>query len=402
MIYSRRDRDKVVPMIRHNGNACDRAKRQAIQTVAVAMFVVVALLLMSQGALDRSNSIHLPRHYTEGARVQLSPNVRRSTQAPDPVEHRGDAVVQNPPPLSPDDACSVDRREVILGISSGSELPAVGSPNFPTPDHTKAHFDALMALLHDPKRIACWQKQRAMVASRHTTTSEKFFFDLGSRSMDQTRGFLRAYPQASQFVLVCYEANPKFNNVYSTFVASQKHTHVPAAALEHHNEAVGVEEGKLVLSDQDVGSSIVRDAASQQRSRAPGDVEVTVVDFSSRMADRVGSIAAESGIHLVVKMDIEKMEFAVLHRMLLSGALLLVDELLLECHYNTNLSRERRDATKHIGLDDCRDLVAALNTAFGGVPNNNGHRAFEAVLWNSVKTARTSGYSERHGGFKPS
>lgn len=392
MLYSRRDRGGVVQGIRYNGNVCDRTKRQATQIFAGAVFSLAAMLLIVQGFT--SNTLHMDIHLGTSAHEPVVLTTKKPILVPsNPRLESVEADAQRQP--SPEDDCALDRRELILGLGQDT-LPAVGSAEFPSADHTKQHLDALLTMLRNPKKIACWKQQRALIASRKTSTSERFFYDLGSRAMDQSRGFLRAYPQASQYTVVCYEANPKFNNVYTAFVKD----HNGHPVLEHHNEAVGIEEGILVLSDQDVGSSIVRDAGvQQQRSRAPGDVEVKVIDFSSKFLERVATSSAESGAHVVVKMDVEKMEFAVLHRMLLSGSLLLVDELLLECHYNTNLARDRRDDKKHIGIDDCRDLVAALNSAFG---HQKGVEQFEAVLWNSVKTARGSGYSDRHGGFKPS
>jgi FkbM family methyltransferase len=407
LIYSRRDRDKIVPMIRYNGNACERTKRQLTQTLAVGIFALAALLLVTQGMLQDSIIREFkasPPHESQGAaRVSHpdKPPSLRTTQATRALTSAHQHL-DNPADASSNsvvDDCVLDRREVILGIGQSSGIPKVGSVAFPAPNATKQHIDALMALLKDPKKSTCWRKQRALVASKKSERRETFFYDLGSRSMDQTLGFLRAYPHASQRTLICYEANPKFNHVYSTFQEERK-TRGPK--LEYHNEAVGVEEGNLILSDQDVGSSIVREAGTKARSRAPGDAEVKVVDFSTKVAERLSPAAVETGTHVVIKMDIEKMEFAVLHRMLLSGSLLLVDELLLECHYNTNLPRARRDASQHIGLDDCRDLVDALNNAMGGRKKDGEEANFEAVLWNSVKTARGSGYSERHGGFKPS
>jgi FkbM family methyltransferase len=392
LLYSKRDRDKPTPVIRYNGNVCERTKRQATQMFAVGVFALAAVLLISQGVV--SSTLHADLQAAHHV-VQRSTPHGVATAVNDANQHVNDGAGVEEPQKPIDDDCTLDRRELVLGLGQDA-LPAVGSPVFPSADHTKQHLDALLSMLRNPKKVACWRQQRALIASRKSASSERFFYDLGSRAMDQSRGFLRAYPQGAQYTIVCYEANPKFNNVYTMF-AKERNGH---PVLEHHNEAVGIEEGTLVLTDQDVGSSIVRDAGvHKQRSRAPGDVEVKVIDFSSKLLERVATSSAETGAHVVVKMDVEKMEFSVLHRMLLSGSLLLVDELLLECHYNTNLPRDRRDATKHIGIDDCRDLVAALNFAFRQEKSSDH---FEAVLWNSVKTARSSGYSERHGGFKPS
>lgn len=99
--------------------------------------------------------------------------------------------------------------------------------------------------------------------------------------------------------------------------------------------------------------------------------------------------AVKYGDKLVIKVDVEGMEFAILHQMARLGVLGLVSELLLECHYGEG--SERITVTKK----NCKQLVRRLQKAFDGT--------MDVVMWNSVPLAKWSNpkYIETHGGFYP-
>ena len=282
------------------------------------------------------------------------------------------------------------------------------------------HLRATTQFLRSESLRECWSSVR-----RHRSAGgggdlgagrRSFFYDLGSRKLDQTTTFLNLYPGAAQYDIVCFEPNPKFNPVYAAAAARNPR-------IQHVNAAVGIVPDSLQLSDRHVGSSIINEQQQQQQqqrqqqqqqpsgnaARAP-PIGVQTVKVVPLLSAIVGEYDAATGRwdtttghrrpqsfrdRVIVKMDVEKAEFAILHHMVRSGALTLVSELLLECHYNTNLPRPQRDAAVHIGADDCAQLVVDLREASGG--------AMEVVLWNSVRTARASGlgYIERHGGFYP-
>jgi thymidine phosphorylase len=103
----------------------------------------------------------------------------------------------------------------------------------------------------------------------------------------------------------------------------------------------------------------------------------------------------QPGDHVVLKIDVEGMEFAILHQMARSGVLGLVSELLVECHYNTNAPRSERDATKDIGKDNCFQMVRTFQASFGG--------NMEVVLWNDNSTVAATNrhYTSKKGGFYP-
>ena len=247
----------------------------------------------------------------------------------------------------------------------------------------------------------CYAKARTVVKARHEAATveggrpRRLFIDMGSRSGDQTQMFLSRFPEAAAFEVHCFEANPVFNKWYAANARPN---------LFYRNEAVGVVRTTMWLSDRDVGSSIV-----DGRGRDGSGVEVSVTDFSHFLLreamlpkDRA-AVEVRPPARVIVKMDIEKMEYSVLLKLFTTGAMLLIDDLLLECHYTTNARRGPARPAGAIGIDDCKDFIHALNVRLNGgaATTGGGVRRFEAVLWNSVKTAKSSGFSIRHGGFIP-
>ena len=75
-------------------------------------------------------------------------------------------------------------------------------------------------------------------------------------------------------------------------------------------------------------SHIVEEGAGWRAdSKVKETVEVPAIDFAAWLTKNV-----KLEDYVVVKMDIEHAEYAVLPRMLATGAACLVDELYLECH----------------------------------------------------------------------
>lgn len=263
------------------------------------------------------------------------------------------------------------------------------NPSIPS-ERTRFHLNQTLHILRTNRnRLQQLRKLLSRSRSRH----RRYFLDLGSRAIDSTATFLNKFPQAADFRIHCFEASPRFNSLYPIF--AQKNVG-RFRSLTYHNNAVGVDNATMLLSEKSVGSSVVRENG-EGRSIA---VEVNSISFASFLATTVATELLEDDAdgYVVVKMDIEKMEFAVIHQLLRTGIFAIIDDLLLECHYNTNRNRAERNHSIHIGLDDCEHLVQSLNDAFSTV---SSHRKFEAVLWNSARTSRASRYGQRHGGFFP-
>ena len=252
---------------------------------------------------------------------------------------------------------------------------------------SKQTLDLLIGTIEN--NAACLQSLRQALKRPLGNHFKAYFFDMGSRSLDATSAFLNRYSfrlqtgavvTARSFDIHCFEADPRFNSLYPRFIKLHSHKF---ASLTYHNLAVSDTNATVFLSDRSVGSSIVENS----NGRA-----VQSFDFASFL----GGILGNEDAFVVIKMDIESAEFNVLLRMLRTTALLLVDELLLECHINTKKERHQRNVSHDIGLDDCQRLISVLNKVL-----HSSTVPFEAVLWNSVRTALPSGYIQRHGGFKP-
>lgn len=283
---------------------------------------------------------------------------------------------------------------------------------------TVQHFRAVMKILKNDEFKKCWRKiKQNRISFRKMKNSNNnnqfFFYDLGSRKLDQTQNFLQLYPGGRNYNIICYEPNPTFNAFYQK-AGNPK--------IFHLNAAVGIAVDTLKLSDRHVGSSIINEKNKNNNNNNDSSTHSHVVKVLPFIESILGKYHHQDGgnwksneitsnvniaLHhhhplpssftdrVIVKMDVEKAEFTILHHLVRTGAISLINELLLECHYNTNLPKEKRDANIHIGYDDCVDLVDAIRDA--------SNDQMEVVLWNSVKTATRTGrgYIERHGGFFP-
>lgn len=241
----------------------------------------------------------------------------------------------------------------------------------------KGHLKAIRALLQDQGGCMSAVREKLLGGDTLTRPSYHAFFDLGSRTGDQLHQFQLRFPGAHFFDQFPFEANPAFNAHY---IKQPSNVH-------YHNFAVGTRNGTLTLTNRSVGSSIVDGG-----NAGAGGISVRVIDFAEfvgkTLLGRIGSAS-----FVLIKMDIEKMEYAVIHRMLLTGTLLLADDLLLECHHTSNKPPSSR-ATHDIGKEECLELVEVLGRAL-----STKQRPFTSVLWNNKKTAKA--YTKAHGGFYP-
>ncbi|CUG83704.1 Hypothetical protein, putative, partial [Bodo saltans] len=97
------------------------------------------MLLIVQGFT--SNTLHMDIHLGTSAHEPVVLTTKKPILVPsNPRLESVEADAQRQP--SPEDDCTLDRRELILGLGQDT-LPAVGSAEFPSADHTKQHLDAL-------------------------------------------------------------------------------------------------------------------------------------------------------------------------------------------------------------------------------------------------------------------
>ena len=404
-------------IIRAYGSATDRHRRPITLSIVLFISIVFTLLIMQFSTVaDVLSTMREPLvevaapqrvHKKLGDDTPNAGDDRRSTLAEIP---RSQAIVNEitSGKVGGRSTCPEALPDAIAQIRL-FEAPHSASI---TPDHTKWHYDELLQLLKGSDGSdQCLAQVRSLVTDRSDASSLSSssssihlsgggtasaaggsFYDLGCRELDQTKLFLKHFPGANGFHIHCFEPNQAFHQSHEAFAAAN-----PSLRISFYDVAAGVANGTAVLSDRNVGSSIVRE---QKQEAGKNGGSVKVVDFVELLVNQQAEVAASGRqSYVVVKMDIEKMEFALLHRLVESKAIVLIDDLLLECHYNTNLAPTLRNKSKHIGLDDCHALVGAMNAALRG---NQRGRTFEAVLWNNAKTARSSGYVSRHNGFRPS
>lgn len=424
---SAEDEKRNARFIRSYGAASERHRRQILSYAALGLLVTVGLLVLQASLVgeqlkglrslaawhDEAPALAASDRHGGSPHVEMSPaggkSAVRGEQQPSSAAQ---ADTETPSDESHPQAvagatalgCPQTLEDALERMEAAVHAPGLVSATV-APDSTRWHLDRIMALTGDAAAQRCLAQVRAMLtdkiddsasdtsgATAAAVPSHAFFYDLGCRELDQTKLFLKRFPQADAFGVHCFEPNPQFTAGHAAYARMN-----PSVRIAFYDAAAGVANGTAVLSDRSVGSSVVKEPLG---AAAVGGRVVAMVDFTGLLVRQLAAaMLSRRPSYVVLKMDIEKMEFAVLHRLLETHALALVDDLLLECHYNTNLSPALRDPAKHIGLDDCRRLVERLGTALQG---NERGRAFEAVLWNNAKTAMASGYVRRHNGFHPS
>jgi len=234
----------------------------------------------------------------------------------------------------------------------------------------REHLNAIQAYIQ--LRTACFALLRKRI--KGISTGRKVFIDMGSRKADSVTAFLKHYPQAKEYDIHCFEANSDFNQWY------EGENKMPR--VTYHNMAVSTVNGTLSLSDEDVGSSIVVKSADKEKHAK--SKMVSTINWNEFLLRNF-----QPGDFIIVKMDIEKAEFGVLHLLLKSIALLHIDHLLLECHCSTYVPAPRpKRLAKLIGRDECKKMIHDMND-FGMV----------SIDWSKRRTAAE--YARAHGKWYP-
>ena len=130
--------------------------------------------------------------------------------------------------------------------------------------------------------------------------------------------------------------------------------------VHFHHAAIWVRDETLHFGYRKSASHIVEDGAGwKPDSKVKETVQVPAIDFAGWL---MRNVKLED--YVVVKMDIESAEYAVLPRMLATGAACLVDELYLECHFDNKNPQDTK-------REQCVALLAALRGV--GVAAFYGH-----------------------------
>eukprot|EP01065_Artemidia_motanka_P016999 TRINITY_DN20571_c0_g1_i1.p1 TRINITY_DN20571_c0_g1~~TRINITY_DN20571_c0_g1_i1.p1 ORF type:complete len:329 (+),score=56.31 TRINITY_DN20571_c0_g1_i1:63-1049(+) len=224
----------------------------------------------------------------------------------------------HPPAHKTDKACRAThaewRRKLVRAVRGGlvkAKFRSVSGSGFVAlPIEPLQPFHPLMPLPRAYVDEGCWNASRW------------FFIDLGARyfvRLKTKRGGKRQLQFGSFFEGLCGIPGGERFIFHSFDLNDYGRGNVPSFVHWHH-AAVGIADGWVRVAGQQAGAHAVplpEEAAGAVRS----------IDFSSWLLQHV-----KEADFVVVKMDIEGMEFAVLRSLLVTGAHRLVDELYFECH----------------------------------------------------------------------
>ncbi|KAK1437024.1 hypothetical protein QVD17_02809 [Tagetes erecta] len=184
------------------------------------------------------------------------------------------------------------------------------------------------------------------------------YIDVGAKSYGTSIGswFKRVYPKQNKpFKIFAIEADKQFHQEYRS---KKKVTLLPFAAWVR-NESLFFEINRLPNdSSEERGSGMGRVQSAHTSTTFMGDInKIQGFDF----ADWVKNSFGEKDF-VVVKMDVEGREFDLIAKMVESGAICLIDELFLECHYDP---KERccdgeRSSSYQKGYEECLELYRSL------------------------------------------
>ncbi|KAL6902296.1 hypothetical protein ACP4OV_005172 [Aristida adscensionis] len=191
------------------------------------------------------------------------------------------------------------------------------------------------------------------------------YVDVGARGYGSSIGgwFRKHYPKQNHtFEVFAVEADPAFHGEYAT---KKGVTLLPYAAWVR-NETLAFEisdgpgEKRKPGSGGRRGMGRIRPAAGGAAA-ASGEVR-RVPAFD--LAEWLRRTASEQD-YVVMKMDVEGAEFELIPRMLDAGAMCLVDELFLECHYNRwqRCCPGERSPKYPNTYDDCLELFTSLRNS---------------------------------------
>jgi FkbM family methyltransferase len=146
----------------------------------------------------------------------------------------------------------------------------------------------------------------------------KVLIDCGAHKADSIVPLVRLFGPFDR--IVAFEANPEYEPYFSRLAE--------AHAVELHKAAVWVADGTIPLFLGEAGpeSSVIFEKTTGSFTRER-HLEVPAVDFSAWLGREVAPAD-----EVIVKMDIEGAEFAVLEKILDDGTARLVDLLLIEWH----------------------------------------------------------------------
>ncbi|MCO5572029.1 hypothetical protein L7F22_025780 [Adiantum nelumboides] len=203
------------------------------------------------------------------------------------------------------------------------------------------------------------QKIRYLTSLTDISDNHQYVYvDVGARSYRSSIGswFVKRYPKQNQdFTIYAIEADSSFASDY----AKRKNVNFLPYAAWIRNETLmfgANPENRAV--EGEIGMGRIQSRSSLEGDNVPGKQfkKVQGFDFADWL---ISTVTADDFV--VMKMDVEGTEFDLLPRMIETGAICLVDELFLECHYNRwQRSSPFRTAKYGKTYRECRSLFQIL------------------------------------------
>lgn len=189
------------------------------------------------------------------------------------------------------------------------------------------------------------------------------YIDVGARSYSSSIGswFVKKYPKQNQeFSIYAVEADKAFvsdyamrKNVYLVPFAAWVKNESLVFGASAENKAVEGEIGMGRIQSRsviEIGSNVLSLPSSDNFQNVQG------FDFADWL---LTTFSVDDFV--VLKLDVEGTEFDILPRMLETGAICLVDELFLECHYNRwQRTSPRRTSKYKRTYNECMSLFQTL------------------------------------------
>ncbi|KAL7583960.1 hypothetical protein Lser_V15G42141 [Lactuca serriola] len=184
------------------------------------------------------------------------------------------------------------------------------------------------------------------------------YIDVGARNYGSSIGswFKKLYPKQNKpFKIFAVESDKRFHQEYKS---KKKITLLPYAAWVR-NESLFFEINRQPnIKNEDKGRGMGRAQSAQTSTSFLGDLnKIQGFDF----ANWVKNSFTEKDF-VVVKMDIEGTEFDIIRKMVETGAICLIDEMFLECHYNRwrRCCKGERSSKYQNEYNECMELFSSL------------------------------------------
>jgi SAM-dependent methyltransferase len=218
-------------------------------------------------------------------------------------------------------------------------------------------------ILEEPRKPWIVLKENAKKIRYLTTVSDisgrnhYYYIDVGARSYSSSIGswFKKRYPKQEQdFHVYAVEADDSFAEDY---IGRRNVQLMPFAAWIRNESLVFGANPENRAAEGEIGMGRIQSNSSLQKPDENFKI-VQGIDFSHWL---MNTVTEEDFV--VMKMDIEGTEFDLLPKMIETGAICLVDELFLECHYNRwQKSSPLRTSKYQKTYGECLALFQALRS----------------------------------------